>query len=210
MDKQPVRGQEWRSVVGAAVGLGAAGEEGLLAGVRRGEIEAFNTLFLRHYATVYGLLYRLVGDEADDLAQETFWRLYRRPPREPESSVRAWLCRVALNLGYNALRAARRRSGYEALYHATPEAGAQDAPPGPEAAAQAAEERRQVRAALARLKRRDAQLLTLRYGGASYREIAETLGVAPGSVGTLLRRAEAAFERAYGAGARHGERSRAG
>ena len=53
----------------------------------------------------------------------------------------------------------------------------------------------QVRAALARLTRREASLLVLRYGGASYREIAETLDVAPTSVGTMLRRAEAAFAR---------------
>jgi len=205
MEKQPAQGNERGSdVVRAALGLVGAGEETLLAAVRRGEIEAFNTLFLRHYPTVFGLLYRLVGDEVDDLAQETFLRLYRRPPRDPESSVRAWLCRVALNLGYNALRAARRRTGYEAL------SGYEGPAVAPEAAAPAADERRQVRRALARLKQRDASLLVLRYGGASYREIAETLGVAPTSVGTLLRRAEAAFERAYGAITVDGEGRRAG
>ena len=71
-------------------------------------------------------------------------------------------------------------------------------------------ERRQVRAALALLKRREASLLALRYGGASYREIAETLGIAPTSVGTLLRRAEAAFERAYRAVTADCEGRRAG
>ena len=80
MDKQFARGkQARRNVVGVAIGLHGAAEESLLAGVQRGDVESFNRLFLSHYPVVYGLLYRLVGDEADDLAQETFWRLYRRP-----------------------------------------------------------------------------------------------------------------------------------
>ena len=37
----------------------------------------------------------------------------------------------------------------------------------------------------------------LRHSGLSYREIAEALGMAPGSVGTTLARAEAAFEAAW-------------
>ncbi len=206
MDKQFARGkQARRNVVGVAIGLHGAAEESLLAGVQRGDVESFNRLFLSHYPVVYGLLYRLVGDEADDLAQETFWRLYRRPPRAADSTVRAWLCRVALNLGHNALRGAGRRETYEVRYQAALPAGTESTLP--EAAAQAADERRQVRAALARLKRRDAGLLVLRYGGASYREIAETLGVAPTSVGTMLRRAEAAFARAYRAIVGDGERS---
>ena len=54
-----------------------------------------------------------------------------------------------------------------------------------------------VRAALASLDERQVQLLLLRQEGLSYRELATVLGVAPGSVGTLLARAEAAFERTY-------------
>jgi len=37
----------------------------------------------------------------------------------------------------------------------------------------------------------------LRYSGLSYAEIAAALGIAAGSVGTLLARAEADFERRY-------------
>jgi RNA polymerase sigma-70 factor (ECF subfamily) len=60
-----------------------------------------------------------------------------------------------------------------------------------------AERQARVREALAALKPRDAQLLLLRSGDLSYREIAAALGVAAGSVGTLLARAEAGFEREY-------------
>ena len=54
-----------------------------------------------------------------------------------------------------------------------------------------------VRAVLAEMKARDAELLLLRTDGLAYREIAQVLGVQPSSVGTLLARAEREFERRY-------------
>ena len=54
-----------------------------------------------------------------------------------------------------------------------------------------------VREVLGGLKPRDAQLLLLRAEGLAYRELAEALGVQPGSVGTLLARAEAEFEKRF-------------
>lgn len=178
--------------------LSPLADEQLLREARSGGQEAFRVLFERHYEAVHRVLSRLVGDQADDLAQEVFWRLYTRPPRGPEPRVRAWLCRVATNLAYNALRGARRRDRYEMLFEQRPAA----TPPGsadgdPEAWLGREQEVRDVRAALARLKRREAQILALRYSGLSYREVADALGVAQGSVGTLLGRAEEAFRRAY-------------
>jgi RNA polymerase sigma-70 factor (ECF subfamily) len=55
------------------------------------------------------------------------------------------------------------------------------------------EERERVRAALARLPERQGKLLLLRHAGLSYAEMAAALEVAPGSIGTLLVRAERAF-----------------
>ncbi|HHX45726.1 MAG TPA: hypothetical protein GX714_17355, partial [Chloroflexi bacterium] len=55
------------------------------------------------------------------------------------------------------------------------------------------EAQRRVRAVLRRIGKRQAALLVLRHSGLRYREIARVLGVAPGSVGTLLARAERAF-----------------
>jgi RNA polymerase sigma-70 factor (ECF subfamily) len=54
-----------------------------------------------------------------------------------------------------------------------------------------------VRLVLAQMKPRSAQLLVLRHSGFSYAEIAAALGVAPGSVGVLLARAEKEFEERY-------------
>ena len=61
-----------------------------------------------------------------------------------------------------------------------------------------------VRAVLGDMKPRDAQILLLRSSGLAYREIAQALNVGLGSVGTLLARAEAEFERRYRARYRGG------
>jgi len=50
---------------------------------------------------------------------------------------------------------------------------------------------------LAHMRPRSAQVLVLRHSGLSYTEVAEAIGAAPGSVGTLLARAEKEFERLY-------------
>lgn len=158
---------------------------------------AFEDSFTRHYSRVYQVLFRLTGNraEAEDLALETFWRLWQRAPAMPNPA--AWLYRVATNLGYNALRATHRRTRYE-------DAAAQltwltQAGPDPARAAEQASERARVQATLGRMRSRDAQLLVLRHSGLSYREIADALGVSPNSVGTLLARAEKEFEKHYAA-----------
>lgn len=161
------------------------------------ETGAFEALFLQHHAFVYRVLFRLVGEraEAEDLTLETFWRLWQQPPRVTDN-VAGWLYRVATHLGYNALRAARRRDRYE---EETARESLETAPvrdPGREA--ERAEERALVRETLGRMSERDAQLLVLRYSGFSYKEIAAALGVSPNSVGTLLTRAEQEFEKRFG------------
>ncbi len=168
----------------------------LVARVRLNDVDAFEQLFRRYYEPVRRLVYRTVGDDAlaDDLVQETFLTLYTRPPQLQldDEAVRAWLYRVALNRGYNALRS-RRRSEDRLLRLYEPEAESD-----PEAEALRGEERERVRAALALLPERQAKLLLLRQEeGLKYAEIAAILEVAPGSIGTLLVRAERAFELAW-------------
>jgi RNA polymerase sigma-70 factor (ECF subfamily) len=156
----------------------------------------FEQAFSEYYTRIYGVLVRLVGDraEAEDLAVETFWRLWERAPTRWDN-LGGWLYRVALRLGYNALRAGRRREQYE--LNAGRLALEQSAPPDPAQSAEQAYERVRVRAVLAQMPPRSAQLLILRHTGLSYQEVAAALGVAPGSVGTLLARAEAEFEALY-------------
>lgn len=159
---------------------------------------AFETAFRENWNRICAVLYRMVGDtdEAEDLALETFWRLYQRSDRPgQEDNLSGWLYRVAVNLGYNALRSRKRRQSYEE------KAGILDyeraAAPNPATESEQAEERKRVRQALSQLKPRSAQMLVLRYSGLSYAEIASALEIAPGSVGTLLVRAEQEFEKCY-------------
>jgi RNA polymerase sigma-70 factor (ECF subfamily) len=152
--------------------------------------------FQEHWSSVCRTLYTLVGDwtEAEDLALEAFWRLYNRPPRDLRN-VGGWLYRVATNLGLNALRARRRRQRHEE------EAGAlrlqRREVPSPSEEVERRETRERVRHVLAQMRPRAARVLILRYADHAYAEIADILGVAPGSVGTLLARAERDFERRY-------------
>lgn len=65
----------------------------------------------------------------------------------------------------------------------------------PQDVAESNEDRRRVRAALARLPAKPAAVLVLRSSGLSYSEVAEALGVRTGQIGTLLKRAEEALRK---------------
>ena len=161
-------------------------------------------LFQEHYARIVSMLIRLTGDrgQAEEIAADVFCKLSRRSRlRRDDGGKTGWIYRVAMNAGLDALRSnARRRRREEA-------AGAEDARAAtsddPLEGMVQRERRLQVRSVLGAMKPRDAQLLLLRASGLAYRECADTLGIQPGSVGTLLARAEAEFERRYRA--RYGE-----
>ncbi len=158
---------------------------------------SFEELFLAHWPLVYRLLVRLVGDpaEAEDLALETFLKLYQRPPEQVDDRLGGWLRRVATNLGLHAIRGYKRREHYELAAGK----GALDeaAENRPAEILAGEEERRAARAVLAQMPPRQAQLLVLRYSGMAYKDIAAALGVAPASIGPLLLRAEREFEKRY-------------
>jgi RNA polymerase sigma-70 factor (ECF subfamily) len=155
----------------------------------------FDPIFRAHYPRVVGLLARLTGDrgEAEEIAADVFCKLARRG--ESGGDPGPWLYRVASNAGLDALRSnsrRRRREESAAVEHRRAVA--------PDSALDSVlrEERRaRVREILAGLKPRDAQLLMLRAEGLAYKELAEALGIHAASVGTLLARAEAEFERRY-------------
>ncbi len=169
-------------------------DELLLDRWRQRDAVAFEGLFHRYYGPIYRSLYSLVGcrEEAEDLAQETFLVLYHRPPRSTEAGgLLAWLRRVSLNRGYNALRSARRRR--LRIEQMDPPTNGED----PQDAVMRSEDRERVRRALSKLPERQCQILMLRQDGLSYAEIAVLVRVAPGSIGTLLSRAERAFLKVY-------------
>ena len=61
----------------------------------------------------------------------------------------------------------------------------------------AAQEQGRVRAVLASMNARHAEMLLLRHDGASYDELASSLDIHPASVGTTFSRAQQAFRKEY-------------
>jgi len=160
--------------------------------------DSFEELFLAHYGRIVTVLCRLLSDRgrAEDLANEVFLKLYRRPlPQGSDGNVPGWLYRTAMNLGIDALRSSARRKQYEQAA-AVAVAGSHRAEDAYDQALRA-ERQQRVRTVLAELKPSEAQLLILRASGHSYKEVADVLGIERGSVGTLLVRAEGAFEERY-------------
>lgn len=197
----------FRVTVGAAHGTiddmtgerQAGGREQAGGSVGSAWTATFEALYLEHHTRVVSVLLRLVGNptEAEELANDVFWRLYRQPlTPSPDGNVGGWLYRTATNLGIDALRAAARRREYERSAGEM-RARAGGAAGDPLEGVLRAEKRGRVLAVLARLKPNQAQILVLRSSGFAYKELAEILGVKGGSVGTMLARAEAEFHRAY-------------
>lgn len=148
-------------------------------------------LFDEYYPSLVRMLYRRTGDRdrAEDLAQETFARAVAAPPDNP----RPWLFAVALNLvREDGRRSVTRGRRLELLR------SEQDRPnDGPDAEFDRNEDVARVRAALARLNERDREALLLKAEGFGYDEIASTLGLAKGAVGTTLARARRRLVEAY-------------
>lgn len=147
-------------------------------------------LFETYHEALVRMLWRRTGDRdrAEDIAQETFARAVVAPPRNP----RPWLFAVALNLVREDARKGLRQGRRLQLLknEAEPE-------PGPDEAFERDDQVGRVRAALAQLAERDREALLLKAEGFDYDEIAETLGLAKGAVGTTLARARRRLADAY-------------
>jgi len=155
---------------------------------------AFDSLFAAEYARVVGIAARILADpgEAEDVAQDVFLQLHRR--HDPEAPFAgAWLHAASAHAALNVLRSRRRRELRERRW-----AAGSPASDDPAETVAAADLRRRVRAALARIRRRHAVVLALRHSGLSYAEVANALGVRVTHVGTLLRRAEVALRKEIG------------
>ena len=156
----------------------------------------FEALYRAEFSRVVAIARRILADpaEAEDVAQDVFTAL--ATCRDVIASP-AWLHVAAVRRALNAVRSRRRRTARET--HAaslTARDGEAQSRLDPLDALVRDERRDAIRTVMRRLKRRDAALLALRYGGElSYREIAAALDVPPPHVGTLLARAERAFVR---------------
>jgi RNA polymerase sigma factor (sigma-70 family) len=153
----------------------------------RPDLEA---IFRAEYRGVVAAARRVVGPgaEAEDVAQEVFLSFGRT--QVPREEARGWLYVAAVHTALNQLRTDRRRDAREQRAAAP---GHDTVVPDPAETVSRTLDHDRLRAALGRLPRQQAAVLVLRHSGLSYAEIAAHTDLSPGSVGTTLRRAEAAL-----------------
>jgi RNA polymerase sigma-70 factor (ECF subfamily) len=168
----------------------------LMLRVKNGDWLSFAALMDRHRGSVEKFLYNRVRDYAlaEELAQETFLRVYRaRLTYEPSARFKSWLFQIASHLASNSRRDRRREQCHESLDYAPPFAPAiqvADARPSAEEKLLAAVTIGEVRRAVAGLpeKQRVAVLLH-KYRGFDYSQIASCFGCTPSAVKSLMFRA---------------------
>ena len=173
----------------------------LMIAVREDDATAFNELVERYQNRLVTVLEHLVGsrDQAEDLAQEVFLRVYRARKRYvPGSKFSTWLFTIANHAAANALRSRSRRP--ELNLNAN-ESGPMGANPLDRLAVAASgqmpsrqlakvELRDVVQAALATLNERQRMAVLLsKFEEMSYADIAETMQLSVQAVKSLLSRA---------------------
>ncbi|HEV7656519.1 MAG TPA: sigma-70 family RNA polymerase sigma factor [Mycobacteriales bacterium] len=173
---------------GAVAGATEGKERMAVPGAVRADLEEF---FRRDYQRVVGVAARVLGsrDQAEDVAQDVFLSFGRSSV--PAGEARGWLCVAAAHTALNLLRSGRRRASREETAAAAADGTVSDVAE----VVVTNEDRRRVRAALARLPHRQAVALVLRHSGLSYADVAAALDLSPGSVGTTVRRAESALRK---------------
>jgi len=170
-----------------AVDLAVRREQKLVASARAGDGKAFAALVGPHLPVVYRLAARACGDEslAEDAVQEALDLAYQQLDRyQPGTSMRAFLCAIAVTRAKTLARGERRRKVRE---------DASAAPAGSATPADlvgAADLQRRVAEVLDALpeKRRQAALLRLD-GGLSHAEIAKAMGSTERSVRVMVHMA---------------------
>jgi RNA polymerase sigma-70 factor (ECF subfamily) len=152
-----------------------------------------------HYPRVLRHAYRLTGNrsDAEDLAQETFIRVFRSlETYDPTGNFEAWLHRITTNLFLDS----RRRAARVRMEELGDDAGEIEATEAsPEFIAEAVSANAAISTTLGRLtpQLREA-LIMCDVEGRSYKEIAEQLGIPPGTVRSRLHRARAQAREAFG------------
>lgn len=146
------------------------------------ELEA---IFQAHSSRVYRIARRITGDagDAEDVLQTVFLKMLRRGWESASvKHLESYLHRTAVNAALDVLRA-RRTAAAAPLEEA---AFAQD----PRLQPDRQNDVRELRAAVARLAPRSAEIFALRYfEGYGNQEIAQMLGTTPSDVAITLHRA---------------------
>jgi RNA polymerase sigma-70 factor (ECF subfamily) len=173
----------------------------LMLRVRDDDAAAFEELVLRYQTRLVSIMQHLVAvrDQAEDLAQEVFLRVYRARKRyRPDAKFATWLFTIANNVASNANRSQSRRREVHASN--SPGDGSAGIPLEQLAVAASGamparrldkvERAEIVRQAVTSLNERQRMALLLsKFEGMSYAEIAESMGLTIQATKSLLSRA---------------------
>jgi RNA polymerase sigma-70 factor (ECF subfamily) len=154
-----------------------------------GNEDAFASLVETYQTPVYNLCYRMLGDaqEAEDAAQETFWRAYQAIKRyDPQRPFITWLLSIA---AHYCIDQQRKRRLPTIDLELLPEEGAPDPNPSPEKVLAKTEEEHMLRKLLVELNPQDRAALIMRYWyDFSDQEIAQALSLTVSAVKSRLHR----------------------
>ncbi len=167
-----------------------------MAAAQAGDRAALDALLRRHHDRVFALCRRLTGNDADasDATQEALLAIVRGLPRfDGRAAFTTWTYRVATNACLDELRRRKRR----------PDPGLpefEDAPVGGDPSIESSvSDRLAIDEALAELPSEFRAAVVLRDQlGLDYAEIAEVLGVPPGTVRSRIARGRAALAKRLG------------
>ncbi len=166
----------------------------LMARLGDGDDGALNVLMDRWAARLTAFFHKMTGqsDEALDLAQETFIRLYHASDRfRPSGNFSTYLFAIAANLARNHARWKRRHPSLPVeIVGGNANPALVDSAPTPDVAMEGAEISKSIDKAIVDLPRdlRESMMLFI-YGDMSYAEIASVSGCSPKAVETRIYRA---------------------
>lgn len=174
-------------------------DEDLMMECRKGDMSAFELLVRRYQDALVNYIYHIISDyhRAEDLAQETFLRVFKNASRyEPKASFKSWLYTIATNLSRNEVRNRSRRNTFFLEDMADENQNVDDAEfmidfrYQPDILYEKKERQQLIRKALKQLPENQRLALTLvTYQELSYEEIAEILNCSIGAVKSLIHRA---------------------
>lgn len=171
----------------------------LVRAAANGDEDAFARLVRLHENKAYHLALRLCGspEDAMDVAQEAFLAAWRGLPAfRGEAGFSTWLYRLVSNAAIDHLRRTKKQQGDVSLDDDESRLELPDGAPGPQEAAEGGELRSAVAAGLRQLGDDHRQVLVLReLQQLNYEEIAEALGLEPGTVKSRLSRARGALRK---------------
>jgi len=170
----------------------------LMLRFQAGDQNAFRRLFDRHKGRVINYCYRYCGNAqiAEELAQETFLRVYKAASRyQPKARFKTWLYKIAVNVCLNELRKVEHRVPLESL-DPTPDDSdggggelAIDRNDHPDELVAQSERQHMVLQAIRQLKEDQRAALLLRVDEEfSYTQIGEQIGRSENHVKTLIHR----------------------